>query len=203
MIKPMPGYAGYNLYVGEFPAEGGAFYSPAYGHTLSKLANRVYGVGTLTYVLWINKAMWNRQNCVYRVDSTSCKSQVVDSSQVANQSSWGGPWIALCPRDVIGQAAAMGLAYPIIWVPAFKGDEPQPGLEVEFGDPILPEPEIPEIPGISLVIPPIGDGEDTPEPPGEEQHAGIGEGIPWWAWLLLIGGGGGLGYYLYRRGKRG
>lgn len=215
-VMQMPGYSNYDVYVGEFPPAGGCFYSPAYGHNLSKLANRVYGVGTLPFVLQINKSAWNIEHCVYRMNpdnpgSTSCKSPKVDPGEagIGSMSSWNGPWIALCPGQVnqkiegvpINPAAAMGLQYPVLWVPAEKGDEPipdKPKKDLHFDLPDLPSVDV------NIEAPDIPEGEFLP--PEEEEEtlkAGIGGGLPWWLWLLLLGGTVGGGYYLYKRGQKG
>lgn len=189
-----PDYEGLVIVTGE-KARPGAFYVPTFEQSLSQIANQAYGVGTLSFVLRINKSQWNRDHCVYRVKSGKCYSKTSSSSLALSQNNFGdGAWIALCQSDTQSDAAALGLHYPMIWVPGVHGEEPE-DLALDPG----PTSPTPLKPGLTLgepeaeVLDPIITL--TPEVPGrgepvldDPQRGGEGEGgIP--GWVIGVGVG--------------
>lgn len=106
----------------------GAFYAPKKGDSLSKIALAAYGSGTFASIQKINKNPYNLSNVKYRKTSTSCTSALVDSATVTAMTSWTSKsqgWLSLCPGDRGDIERQIGIAYPLVWIPANAGDIPK------------------------------------------------------------------------------
>lgn len=199
--------------VGERPTSG-AFYVPKYGDTLSKISSKAYGmaVSTLTGVHWINRSLWNRKAAKkgafhYRANSLSCTAKIVNPDLALTTKGYEeGAWLALCPP------------YPLFWIPGTKDQLPEDLAPLD--DPPSPPGftiVLPPKPGVrkkaeTRTKPPVRSTRLAPGPRSTSPYyqgqgtqpegvaaptappvaeAGIGVGIPWWAWVggaALIGG---------------
>lgn len=101
MAYPHPQYD--NLVIYEDLPRPGAFYQVTRNDgSLSSLAKKAYGSGTIQWWSLINKSQYNSK-FIRRADSGSCKSAKV-----------------VYPKGYI----AMCKPYPLLWIPTREGDEP-------------------------------------------------------------------------------
>jgi hypothetical protein len=205
-----PTYGGLRIYEASKyeVARAGAFFVTRSGMTLSHIAKQAYGDGKLGATLRINKSQWNRENCVYRLSSTSCKSKVVAGILALSQSTWdSGAWLALCPGDKNALATQLALGYPVIWVPTVDGKEPWDFAVTPIPTSPIGTVKMPDlsklIPGIKGALPGLGD-EDEPEKPGEPEPEPepIKAGFPWWVAVIVAGTIIGTALYVNREGKK-
>lgn len=101
--RPHPQYIEYSIY--SYPIAG-QFYQVQKKDTLTKIAKRAYGSGTLKWWSIINLSAYNSQ-FTRRKKSTKCKAPLREYPE---------GYLALCPP------------YPIIWIPPKEGGEPRPGM---------------------------------------------------------------------------
>lgn len=134
----------YSLPSAEAPKRG-AFYATRKGDTLSSIVSSLTKSGqwtnttTANIIAAINNSQWNRSNCIYRVDSSSCMSKRTTS----------GGYLSLCQGDAKGSAITLGSKYPVIWIPSAEYVNP--------GD--VPIPSTPTTPGIEPVVSPLAPAE--------------------------------------------
>jgi hypothetical protein len=154
---------------GEAPVKG-AFYATTKGSVLSKIAKVVFADSSAWKILNMNA--WNRDNLVYRADSTDCNSAKRDPlaalTTISPLVSAKSAFISLCQRDAktVPSIPSRTFAYPVIWIPdPDKMINPvRPGTEPEIS-PIKPTVVINPIK--PLIIPsttpstPGGDGSGT------------------------------------------
>jgi hypothetical protein len=195
IIKVHPDYPSLPILVAQSTADKpqpGQFYVVVSGTSLSWIAQKAYGSGTISSVNRINKSQYNMTKCVYRKKSGSCSSAKVDGSLALSNVGWNdGAWLALCQADKAGTdglGSSLGVDFQVIWIPPTSGGEPwdlAPPVE-EPAKPVTP----PSLPGnggdpVVITVPPvdinIGGGKTITTP-------GIDIGIGG-----RIGGGGGGG----------
>lgn len=127
---------------GEAPHEG-AFYAPKKNENLSGIATALIKMGRMQVarqydgVMLINNAKWNRTNCVYRESSTDCRSKKVTK----------GGYITICQSDANSTSRALGLKYPVIWIPSSAYAEPEdvvtgPTVFMPVGKVLIPNKKI-------------------------------------------------------------
>jgi len=212
MLTNHPNYQGLKIVSGEDPRQG-AFYAVRKGDTLTSICTRAYKAGVLERVLKVNRAAWNRGNCIYRQDSTNCSSAQVNSGDSLRQNSYKpGAWVSLCPGDTQSWAKGLGFAYPVIWIPPYPGlEEPEqlgmkitqvtlPGGQVLPGGLATPQIPVEESSKIDASVPPYIPGntkipESVPTTPEEgaitppcSGDVVLGE-TPKSRWPWIIGGG--------------
>jgi hypothetical protein len=197
---------------GEAPRKG-AFYATTKGSNLSKIAKAVYGDSSAWKILNMNA--WNRDNLVYRADSTDCNSVKRESSLALNtlspNTSAKSAYISLCVRDIksIATVPMRVFVFPVIWIPdPEKMPNPnKPAIEDPETEPTGPRLVggwVPmDVPGSSGTFKPIkgpvqlpgGGGGITP-PSVPPKTAGIG---------LVLGGLAVLAALVFwpRKGKKG
>ena len=99
---PHPEYIEYSIY--DYPIAG-QFYQVRKNDTLTKIAKRAYGDGTIKWWSKINLSVYNSRY-TRRKKSTKCKSPLRE---------YPDGFIALCKP------------YPVLWIPPKEGGEPRPG----------------------------------------------------------------------------
>ena len=182
MQLPHPQHPTLKIIVGE-KAKAGAWFVPSSGQTMSQIANQAYSSGVLAMVLRINKSKWNRDNLIYRRESTNCASPKVNSTLALSQSSFApGAWVALCQQDTPSWAMGMGFPFPPVWIPGLHGEEPSDfasspeivNLAPGFGGDTEPPPTAVFMPG-------------DPQEPSQPRQPSQG-GFRWYHGLAIGGG---------------
>lgn len=133
----------YSLPSAEAPKRG-AFYAVRKGDTLSSIVSSLTKTGqwpnatTGNIIAAINNSQWNRSNCIYRVDSSSCTSKRTTS----------GGYLSLCQGDAKGSAVTLGSKYPVIWIPSAEYVNPS-------DVPVPSTPSTPVAPGVDPIVSPL------------------------------------------------